>query len=154
MEVSREGTQREMAFCLDVARIAPIERMDMVRRGVAPEWLSLLAGMLGIAEEHLTLYLGLDRRSVVARLADGARLEPQDSEPVVDLAKFIGDAMLLSRQADPALLGTWLRTPSAELERRAPIQYLDVAEGRGLVTRLWIEQHGGETHRQTSEESA
>lgn len=147
----RDGEDLVTAFCVDVARIAPTERMDLVRRGIAPLWLGRLAGAMCIAEEHLTLYLGLDRRIVVARLADGERLGPQDSEAVLATAKLIGDAMIRSGQADPgtvvrgvdiaAQLGTWLRTPTPDFERRAPIQYLDVMEGRSLVARLWAEQH-------------
>jgi hypothetical protein len=153
MVVSTDGKELVTAFCLDVARMSPMERMDMVRRGIAPIWLGRLAGAMGIAEEHLTLYLGLDRRHVVARMGQGERLEPRDSEAIAATAKWIGDAHLLKRlPTEPgpvgtgvdiaAQLGTWLRTPAGELERRAPIQYLDVAEGRALVAHLWAQQHG------------
>lgn len=154
MVVSRDGKELATAFCLDVARIAPMERMDMVRRGVAPIWLGRMAAAMGIAVEHLMLYLGLDRRVVAARLADGSRLDPHDAEAVVATAKFVGDAMLLSGLSDPdtygrgvdvaGQLGIWLRTPTADLEYRAPIQYLDTVEGRALTARLWIEQRNGQ----------
>ncbi len=41
-------------------------------------------------------------------------------------------------------LGMWLRTPAPDLDHQAPIQYLDVTEGRELVARLWV----GRYHRQ------
>src|ERR1700754_3273736 len=151
MVVPREGDERVTAFCLGVAQATPTERMDMVRRGVTPEWLGRLARALRIAEEHLMLYLGLDRRKVLNRLAEGGRLDPHDSEAVIATANLAGYALTLRGRADPAQqpetsdmlrqLGTWLRTPRPELERRAPIQYLDVAEGRALVARLWGDLH-------------
>jgi uncharacterized protein (DUF2384 family) len=134
-----------------VAKATPTERMDMVRRGVAPEWLGRLAGALRIAEEHLMLYLGIDRRVVLIRLAEGDRLDAHDSDAVVATARLVGDALSLHGQGNSATqsggddiarqLGTWLRTSMPDLERRAPIQYLDVAEGRALVARLWMERH-------------
>jgi uncharacterized protein (DUF2384 family) len=140
-----------MSFCVGVAKATPSERIDMVRRGVAPEWLGRLARALRIAEEHLMLYLGIDRRVVLSRLAEGDRLDAHDSDAVVATARLVGDALNLHGQGDPPAetggadiagqVGTWLRTAMPDLDRRAPIQYLDVAEGRALVARLWMERH-------------
>ena len=103
MVVPREGRELVMSFCVGVAKATPSERIDMVRRGVAPEWLGRLARALRIAEEHLMLYLGIDRRVVLSRLAEGDRLDAHDSDAVVATARLVGDALNLLDSLEPSV---------------------------------------------------
>lgn len=143
---TREGDELVKAFCLDVACAAPMERIDRVRRGIAPVWVNRLARAMRIADEHLVLYLGLDRRAMARRMAGGERLDPHDSEAIVATARLLGDTFVaLAAGGQPVQevhvarqLGMWLRTPTPDLDHQAPIQYLDVTEGRELITRLWV----------------
>ncbi|MET0616789.1 MAG: antitoxin Xre/MbcA/ParS toxin-binding domain-containing protein [Luteibacter sp.] len=129
-----------------MARATPLERIEMIRRGLAPALVTELAHDLRIAEDNLMLYLGLARAAVRRKLADDERLAPRESEGVMALAVFLGETLLaldVAVQANPGLqmdaaawLGKWLRTPHAELAQRAPLQYMDVGQGRALVAEL------------------
>lgn len=131
---------------VDMARATPLERIEMIRRGLAPALVTELAHDLRIAEDNLMLYLGLARAAVRRKLADDERLAPRESEGVMALAVFLGETLLAldaAVQANPGLqmdaaawLGKWLRTPHAELAQRAPLQYMDVGQGRALVAEL------------------
>lgn len=131
---------------IDMARASPLERIEMIRRGLAPALLIELAHDLRIAEDNLMLYLGLPRAMVRRKLADDERLAPRESEAVMALAVFLGDTLLgldAAVEANPELqmdaaawLGKWLRTPHADLAHRAPLQYMDVGQGRALVAAL------------------
>jgi uncharacterized protein (DUF2384 family) len=159
---TREGNELVKAFCLDVACAAPMERIDRVRRGIAPVWVSRLARAMRIADEHLVLYLGLDRRAMARRMAGGERLDPHDSEAIVATAKLLGDTFVALAAGGQAVqevhiarqLGMWLRTPTPALDHQAPIQYLDVTEGRELVARLWIGRYTSAGHGKSVEPAA
>lgn len=130
----------------EMARTTPLERVEMIRRGISPALIMDLAYDLKLAEDNLMLYLGLQRLRVRQRLVDEERLPPRDSEGVMALAVFLGETLLgldASVTADPqmqldaaAWLGKWLRTPQAGLEHRAPLQFMDLAHGRVIVGTL------------------
>jgi uncharacterized protein (DUF2384 family) len=92
------------------------------------------------------LYLGLHRVRVRQKVVDEDRLSPRESEGVMALAVFLGETLLglgAAVEGGPdvnldaaAWLGRWLRTPHAELEHRAPLQFMDLAQGRAVVAAL------------------
>jgi len=130
----------------DMARATPLERVEMIRRGLPPELLMDLAYDLRLSEDNLMLYLGLHRVRVRQKVVDEDRLSPRESEGVMALAVFLGETLLglgAAVEGGPdvnldaaAWLGRWLRTPHAELEHRAPLQFMDLAQGRAVVAAL------------------
>lgn len=130
------------AIYLDVVQATAEERIDRVRRGLLPNLAMQLAHDLRIADHSLALYLGLNRATLRRKLAEHERLGGPESEGLLALATLAGNVIMASRQpqvtqaivGDPlGWLGRWMRTPMAGLDGRAPIQYMDVVEGRTLV---------------------
>jgi uncharacterized protein (DUF2384 family) len=130
------------AIYLDLFQAAAEERIERVRRGLTPTLVAQLARDMRIPEQNLALYLGLSRGLLRRRVADDERLTPQESEGPLALASLAGSAITAcglpladgGNVADPIeWLGRWMRTPVSGLEGRAPIQFMDVCEGRVLV---------------------
>jgi uncharacterized protein (DUF2384 family) len=134
------------AIYLDVVQATAEDRIERVRRGLMPALITQLAHDLRIPDHNLALYLGLNRASVRRKLADDERLGGQESEGPLALVMLAGSVIVASRQpsvskavaVDPlGWLGRWMRTPTSGLDGRAPIQYMDVVEGRALVAK-WL----------------
>ena len=142
MAVFSSDISATYATYLDVIQATAEERIERVRRGLVPDLVAQLARDLRIPDHNLALYLGLNRATLRRKLAEDERLDVRESEGPMALTLLAGHVVVASRQpsvskavaVDPVeWLGRWLRTPMAELEGRAPIQYMDVAEGRALV---------------------
>lgn len=136
------------AAYLEVAQATAEERIERVRRGVPPTLVVQLAHDLRIPDHSVSHFLGLSRATLRRRIADDERLTAQESEGPLAMALLAGRVVLACRQtsvdrliaADPLRwLGRWIRTPVAELDGRAPIEYMDVAEGRSFVAG-WLTQ--------------
>lgn len=146
MAVTSDITVRYASY-VDVVQATPDERMERVRRGLPPAWLAQLAHDLRVPDRDLALYLGLNRATLRRRVVDEERLSMQESEGLMAMASLAGKVIMACRQpsveraivAEPlAWLGRWLRTPVTGAEGRpAPIQYMDVAEGRAVVA-AWL----------------
>jgi uncharacterized protein (DUF2384 family) len=130
----------------ELARATPLERIEMIRRGLPPIWIMDLAFDLRLSADNLMVYLGLCRASVEQALLAEARLSRTESDPVMALLVMVGEALLDGDTADTvppdeqaivaARLGKWLRTPMTALGRRAPLQFVDTACGRAMVAAL------------------
>jgi uncharacterized protein (DUF2384 family) len=127
---------------LDVVQASTEERIERVRRGLLPTLIMQLAHDLRIPDHNLALYLGLNRATLRRKIAEDERLGGQESEALLAMATLAGNVIMASRQPsvtqaiviDPVgWLGRWMRTPMVGLDGRAPIQYMDVVEGRALV---------------------
>lgn len=146
MAVSSDLTVTYAAY-VDVVQATREERIDRVRRGLLPTLVAQLAHDLRIPDHNLALYLGLNRASLRRRIADEERLSAQESEGPLAMAWLAGSVVMACRQpsveraivVDPlGWLGRWLRTPVPGPDGcRAPIQYMDVVEGRAVVA-TWL----------------
>ncbi|WP_213948270.1 antitoxin Xre-like helix-turn-helix domain-containing protein [Luteibacter sp. dw_328] len=146
MAVSSDITVKYAAY-VAVIQATTEERIDRIRRGLPPALVGQLASDLRIPDHNLALYLGLNRANLRRRMADEERLSPQESEAPLAMASLAGSVVMACRQssvergivADPlGWLGRWLRTPLPGLDGRgAPIQYMDVVEGRAVVA-TWL----------------
>lgn len=135
------------ATYLEVAQATSEERIQRVRRGLPPALVVQLAHDLHIPDHSVGHFLGISRATLRRRIADDERLTAQESEGPLAMALLAGRVVLACQQrtsgdrvtaADPLRwLGRWIRTPVPDLEGRAPIQYMDVGEGRSLVAE-WL----------------
>jgi putative toxin-antitoxin system antitoxin component (TIGR02293 family) len=141
MAVSTGSTDTCTTY-LELFRATTEERIERVRRGLEPSLVARLARDLRIPDQNLALYLGLSRALLRRRVADDERLTAQESEGLLALASLAGSVVTAcelpsvdgSILAEPLeWLGRWMRTPMPGLEGRAPIQFMDVCEGRALV---------------------
>lgn len=127
----------------EVAASDPAVRMDLVRHGVPAQSVAALADALGMSRDELTRELALPRATVERKLRDGGHLGQAESERVLGVVHLIAQVRrIVEESGDPAgfdaalWVAGWLRTPVPALGGRSPVEYMDTAEGRAIVSRL------------------
>lgn len=127
-----------------------LERVELVRDGVPAELLTYLAEALGISREKLYQMIGLPRSTGDRKVREGHRLDADQGERVLGLARLVGQVERMvaesgdSEDFDAAgWLAAWLDDPVPALGGRRPGELLDTAEGRALVSRLLMQMQSG-----------
>lgn len=135
----------------DVYAAAPQQRIELVKRGVAPSMLSEIAEGISTTEGRVMEILGLKRTTIARKRADpSATLSQDDSEKLVGLARIAGQVEVMVRESgdltgfDPGKwLTAWLNEPIEALDGQKPADYMDTNEGQALVSNLLLQiQHG------------
>lgn len=128
----------------------PMVRMRLVREGVPAQAVPSLAEALGMSREQLTRELGFARATVERKLKSGGRLGTAESESVLGVARLIGQVQQIVEQSgDPAdfdaaaWVAQWLETSLPALAGHAPIEFMDTAEGRDIVSGLVAQMQSG-----------
>jgi putative toxin-antitoxin system antitoxin component (TIGR02293 family) len=141
---------RESTWIGEVAASDPAVRMDLVRHGVPAQAVAALADALAMSRDELTRELALPRATVERKLRDGGHLGQAESERVLGVVHLIAQVRrIVEESGDPtgfdAALWTadWLRTPAPALGGRLPVEYMDTAEGRAIVSRLVAQMQSG-----------
>jgi putative toxin-antitoxin system antitoxin component (TIGR02293 family) len=123
--------------------VAPMGRVDLVKQGMPAEVLRLLAADMGVTRDQLYSTLGVPRATMERKLREDRRLNQDESERVVGLARLIGQVeQTVQESGDPAgfhaarWLAGWLAAPLPALGGRPPGELMDTAEGREIVAGL------------------
>ena len=131
---------------LDYYKSDPSERITMIRHGVEPSDVKLLAERMKLTHKHFMQSLGLKTSTVNRKHAQQTPLTRDESERVLGLAKLIGQLEKLmeeSRDPDNAVdfnaaqwIGEWVQEPNMALGGKTPITFMDTSEGRDIVSNL------------------
>lgn len=127
-----------------------LERVEMVRDGVPAELLTYLSDAMDISREKLYQMIGLSRSTGDRKVRQRQRLDADQGERVLGLARLVGAVERMVAESgdaegfDAALwLAAWLDDPVPALGGRRPGELLDTAEGRALVSRLLMQMQSG-----------
>jgi putative toxin-antitoxin system antitoxin component (TIGR02293 family) len=130
--------------------IAPMGRVALVKQGVPSEALGLLAADMGITKEQLYATLGVPRATMERKVRLGQRLNQDESERVVGVARLVGQvAQMVSESGDldgfdaARWVAAWLKRPVPALGGARPGDLLDTAEGREIVSGLVAQMQSG-----------
>lgn len=130
--------------------MSPMLRVDMVKQGVPPEALSVLARDMGISKEHLYATLGVPRATMERKLRQRRLLSPDESERVVGIARLVGQVEQMVHDCgdfedfDAARwVAAWLDRPLPALAGSRPGALMDTAEGREIVANLVAQMQSG-----------
>ncbi len=112
----------------------PASEQDFVallRRGLPVRSLQAVLRWLGLTDEEASASLGVPKRTLARRKAEGARLKAAESERVLRLARVA----TLAEQALGSLENAqkWLRSPNTALAGEAPLSLLDTDLGTESV---------------------
>ena len=127
----------------EVYRAAPLERVKLIKAGVAPDTVGDIAEAMGAPQEAVIRDLGIARSTWARKRSQHAPLEQHASEKVVGLATLIGQVeTLVEEQGAPAGFDAakwfrdWMRQPVPALGGRKPVELLDTKEGQQIVSGL------------------
>jgi putative toxin-antitoxin system antitoxin component (TIGR02293 family) len=133
-----------------VFRMDSLERIEMIKKGVPAGDVAKIARAIGRPKERLFRVLGLVRATVDRRARAKQRLPVDQGERVLGLSKLVGQVQLIVEQSgDPTgfdaakWVADWLDRPAPALGGRCPADYMDTAEGQGLVSGLIARAQSG-----------
>ena len=131
-------------------RATHVQRVKLVKKGVPARYTNLLAAGMCVSKDKLYRTVGLSRATVDRKVRVNKRLNPDESERVMGIARLVGQAQSLVQESggpsdfDAARwLAEWLDRPLPALGGRRPAEFMDTAEGRALVSDLLAQQQSG-----------
>lgn len=126
---------------LTLFRATPLERIDVIRRGVPASEAKRMFAELAIAQGAGLRALNLSAATVNKKAKQGARLSPEESERIVGFAKLVGQLeALIQESGDPAnfdaraWMARWLSEPLPAFGGARPADLVDTMEGQSLVS--------------------
>jgi putative toxin-antitoxin system antitoxin component (TIGR02293 family) len=127
----------------DLYRAAPLERLKLIKAGVAPAAVGDIAQAMGAPQQAVIRELGIPRSTWARKRARHAPLESNASEKVIGLAALIGQVeALVAEQGAPEGFDAarwfreWMKQPVPALGGRKPVELLDTREGQQIVAGL------------------
>ncbi len=135
----------------NVFEATPQDRIATVKRGIPPVLVESIARSMATTASSVINMLGLSRSTVARKKADGEkRLSVDDSEKLLGLAKLVGQVeVIVNESGNPEgfdagkWLNTWLNKPIGALNGQKPAEFMDTAEGQGIISNLLSQiQHG------------
>jgi putative toxin-antitoxin system antitoxin component (TIGR02293 family) len=127
----------------DVYRLGPVERIEIIKRGVPAGEVAKIAKTIGRPKERLFKVLGLPRATVDRRARSKQQLSPDQGERVLGFSKLVGQVQVMVEQSGDASgfdaarwVADWLDRPAPALGGQCPAEYMDTAEGQELVSGL------------------
>lgn len=124
-------------------RLDPIERIEIVKKGVPAVEVAKLAKSMGRPKKHIFELLGLPRATVDRQARTKQQLSIDQGERVIGFSKLVGQVQVMveefgdSKNFDAAKWVTdWLDRPAPALNGRRPGEYMDTAEGQEIVSGL------------------
>ena len=131
-------------------RATHVQRVKLVKKGVPARYTGVLAAGMRMSKDKLYRTVGLSRATVDRKVRVNKRLNPDESERVMGIARLVGQAQsLVQESGGPAdfdaarWLAEWLDSPLPALGGRRPGEFMDTAEGRALVSDLLAQQQSG-----------
>jgi putative toxin-antitoxin system antitoxin component (TIGR02293 family) len=124
-----------------VFRATPLERIDMIRRGVSAAEAKRIFAELAIGQGAGFKALNLPVATINKKAKHGDTLSPEESERVVGFAKLVGQVeAMVQESGDPTdfdartWLARWLNEPLAAFGGVRPVDLVDTMEGQALVS--------------------
>lgn len=149
MRTSRRGHVRSSIFA-KMYQATPLERIVLIRKGIAPEVLVRTGEEMGIAKEKMLTLLDFTRATVNRRIKTKETLPTEYSERIIGLQKLIGQVeIMVSESGDPSgfnaahWIADWLERPVAALNNAKPSDFMDTIEGQELVSSLLAKMQSG-----------
>lgn len=151
---SRKKMWRDvLARRLPLATLYPvdaIERIELVKEGVPASLLVLISEEMEISKEKLYSTIGLARATVNRKVREEQRLNPDESERVLGIARLVGQVDQIVRESgnpenfDAAKwVAAWLDQPQQALGGKRPAELMDTVDGRSIVSDLIARMQSG-----------
>ena len=126
---------------ITVYRASPLERIDMIRRGIPASEAKRMFADLSIGQGAGFKALNLPTATVNKKAKHGDTLSPEESERIVGFAKLVGQLeAMIQDSGDPmnfdarAWMARWLTEPLPAFGGARPADLVDTMEGQGLVS--------------------
>lgn len=126
------------------------ERIGMVKQGVPARLLTTLCADMQVPRERLYGWIGIARTTANRKIKEDSLLSQDESERVLGIARMLGQVQQMVAESgtlpgfDAARwTAQWLTEPNPALDGRSPGEFMDTADGRGLVSSLLAQMQSG-----------
>ena len=126
---------------ITVYRASPLERIDMIRRGIPASEAKRIFTEVPIGQGAGFKALNLSTATVNKKAKQGDTLSPEESERIVGFAKLLGQLeAMIQESGNPAnfdaraWMARWLAEPLPAFGGARPADLMDTMEGQGLVS--------------------
>jgi len=123
------------------------QRIRYIRKGLPAQTAVRFVSSLELSKKYLWKMIGLSRSTIDRKLSNGIRLSSNESESVLAVVQLVAQAQrIVEESGNPdgfnasTWVSEWLSRPHAALGGKSPGDYMDTAEGRGLVGDLLLRQ--------------
>jgi putative toxin-antitoxin system antitoxin component (TIGR02293 family) len=141
---------RRVECAAELFRTTKMQRVKIVKKGVPARYTGVLAAGMRMSKDKFYSTMGLPRATVDRKVRANLRLNLDESERVIGIARLVGQAQsMVQESGGPAdfdsakWLAGWLDRPLPALGGRRPGEFMDTAEGRALVSDLLAQQQSG-----------
>lgn len=128
----------------------PIDRITLVKTGVPLELHRRLACDLHVSRAQLSRWLGFSPNAIARKARLGRPLGRVEGERLLGLARLVGEVeQILFESGSPTdfdaarWMSGWLVQPQSRLHGLPPIAYIDIADGRTLLSTLLRQMQSG-----------
>jgi len=135
---------------LKLFRAGVVDRVNIVKDGVPALYVNVLTACMRMPKDKFYRTIGLMRPTVDRKVRASKRLNQDESERVMGIARLIGQAQsLVQDSAGPGefraakWVAVWLDRPLPALGGKRPGEFMDTADGRTLVADLLAQQQSG-----------
>jgi len=135
---------------VDVYRAASMDRIGAIKAGVPATSVTEIAKSMGMSQERIFLALGLPRATINRKIRTHKALTADEGESVVGFAKLVGQVQVMVEESgkpkgfDAAKwFADWIEEPLPALGGRKPIEFMDTAEGRDLISGILRRMQSG-----------
>jgi putative toxin-antitoxin system antitoxin component (TIGR02293 family) len=135
---------------LKLFRAGVVDRVKIVKDGVPALYVNVLTACMGMPKDKFYRTIGLMRPTVDRKVRASKRLNQDESERVMGIARLIGlTQSLVQDSAGPEefdaakWVAAWLDRPLPALGGKRPGEFMDTADGRTLVADLLAQQQSG-----------
>ncbi len=127
-------------FYSAVFRATPMERVEMIRRGVPAATAKRIFAELQIGQGAGFKALNLSTATVNKKAKHGETLSPEESERVFGFARLVGQIEAIVEESGTmahfdakAWMARWLNEPLPAFGGVRPVELMDTMEGQSLV---------------------
>ena len=146
----KKGVFRKAQTFARIFESPSLEKIDVIKAGVAPDVVEDLADAMGAPQEAVIRNLGIVKSTWSRKRQQKVPLEKDESERLMGLAALIGQVAALVREQGAAQgfdaarwFHKWIEEPLPALSGRKPAELLDTKEGQQVVADLIGAIRGG-----------
>lgn len=134
----------------EVYQASPLDRIEMIGRGVAASDVVALARSLNRSTGQLIAMLDVAPSTFQRKLKEHKSLTSSEAERVIGFSKLVGQVeMMVEEAGNPQgfeaskWLADWLDAPNPALGGRCPGEFLSTSEGLGIVSGMLSQMYSG-----------
>lgn len=132
-----------VASFLDSYKLTDIERINLIRKGLAVNHIDKISKSMGASKEELYRIMGIAPSSISRWSKESKPLNKEASSRVLGIQRLIGQVQyMVNNYGDPKdfnaaqWFNDWANEPNPSLNGVAPMEYLDTDAGVEMIANL------------------